>query len=108
MTRFTKTIVLLVVLLTATIVCASQGHDEAGLAFEMSTVLVLIFGIIPTKQDDKSIKGIIQFDKEHYDVPAMRFAFYENPLNLINCDEVTFKVDRNSTIEEETKYIDID
>ena len=31
-------------------------------------------------------------------MPAMRIVFNEEPLNIINYDEVTFKVDRNADL----------
>lgn len=48
----------------------------------------------------KEIKGIIQYDRKNFDVPAMRILFSENPLNCMNSKEVTFKVDINADLSE--------
>ena len=54
---------------------------------------------VPEKEKEKPpLKGTIQYDRKNYDVPAMRIVFNEEPLNIINYDEVTFKVDRNADL----------
>lgn len=50
------------------------------------------------------IKGVIQYDMNNCESPAMRILFNEEPLNLINYDEVTLKVDKNADLKEE-KYV---
>lgn len=100
MRKNTKLIALIVTLLVAALVCVSHGSKEGALAFEMSTCLVVIFGMFPDKKDEDEIKGIIQFDKEHYDVPAMRIVFDGDPIKIINYDEVRFKVDINADLRE--------
>ena len=51
-----------------------------------------------------NIKGVIQYDMNNYESPAMRILFNEEPLNLINYDTVTLKVDKNACLKEE-KYV---
>lgn len=77
------------------------GYNLTGEAFcfLISALWVQGYEKIAKKQF-KNYHGVIQFDKRNYDVPAMRFLFYEEPLNLMNCTEVTFKVDRDAIIKD--------
>ena len=63
-------------------------------------VLVSYVYWVPDENKDTKIVGVIQYDKENYDVPAMRIVFEGDPLNYIDCDKVTFKVDRNADLKD--------
>ena len=38
------------------------------------------------------LKGVLQIDNEHFEQPAIRFVFNEDVINLLEYDEIKFKV----------------
>lgn len=101
MTRTHRYIVAMVGLLVALIICAVEGCENEIRPICGCFVLVSYVYWGPEETKNKPpVKGTIQYDCKNYDVPAMRIVFDGEPLNLINYNEVTFKVDRNADLSE--------
>lgn len=97
--RTLRYIAAMVVLLVAFIICAVMGCKNEIRPICGCFVLVSYVYWVPEDKNKKPpVKGTIQYDRKNYDVPAMRIVFDGEPLNLINYNEVIFKVDRNADL----------
>lgn len=101
MTRTTRYIAVMISMFIAWIVIGFTGHDEAFRAIAVGMMFVSYVYWTPEETKKKPpVKGTIQYDRKNYDVPAMRIVFDGEPLNIINYNEVIFKVDRNADLSE--------
>lgn len=109
-TRTIRYITIMVFCTVAFILSIFSGQWEEGIM--KSTFGILVATVIywcPENKEEwhhkkSNIKGVIQYDMNNYESPVMRILFNEEPLNLINYDEVTLKVDKNADLKEE-KYV---
>jgi len=99
MTRTHRYIVAMVGLLVALIICAVMGYENEIRPICGCFVLVsYVYWVPEDKHKNPPVKGTIQYDRKNYDVPAMRIVFDGEPLNIINYNEVIFKVDRDADL----------
>ena len=99
MTRTYRYILAMVGLLIALMICAVKGYKNEMRPICGCFVLVSYVYWVPEETKNKPlVKGTIQYDCTNYDSPAMRIVFDEEPLELVNYNEVTFKVDRNADL----------
>lgn len=97
--RTTRYVAVMITLLTALIITYAAGHGEAFNVLALGMLCTSYVYWVPEDKNKKPpVKGTIQYDCKNYDVPAMRIVFDEEPLNLINYNEVTFKVDRDADL----------
>lgn len=108
-TRTFRYITITVFCVIAFILSTFSGQWEEGIRFSAFGLLTATFIYwCPENKEwhhkNSSVKGVIQYDMNNYEPPAMRILFNEPPLKLINYDTVTLKVDKNADLKEE-KYV---
>lgn len=103
-TRTIRYLTVMFGLLIVFVICAVNGYENEIRPICGCFVLVSYVYWVPEDKNNKPpVKGTIQYDRKNFDVPAMRIVFDGEPLNLINYNEVTFKVDRDADLSDMNK-----
>lgn len=74
----------------------ARESDTEFLIFSLWTAWVFLWDKV--EFNSRAIKGAIQYDFEHYEVPAIQILFDGDPVDCAGYDEVVFKIEKKADL----------